>query len=57
MKYLKAFFNKLQKEKEEAAKGNCSSEGVSLEISGAEVPIQSSELPVMVEGGNVDVTI
>ncbi len=57
LKYLKAFFNKLQKEKEEAAKGNCSSEGVSLEISGAEVPIQTSEMPVMAEGGSIDLTV
>lgn len=57
MDYLKAVFNKLQKEKEEAAKGNCSSEGVSLEISGAEMPVQTSEMPVMAEGGSIDLAI
>lgn len=57
MNYLKAVFYKLQKEKEEASKGNCSSEGVSLEISGAEMPLQTSELPVMAEGGSVDLSI
>lgn len=57
MDYLKAVFHKLQKEKEEAAKGNCSSEGVSLEISGAEMPVQTSEMPVMAEGGSIDLAI
>lgn len=57
MKYLKAFFNKLQKEKEEASKEHFSSEGVSLEIAGAEVPVQTAELPVAAEGGGIDLSI
>ena len=57
MNYLKAMFNKLQKEKVEASKGECSSEGVSLEISGAEMPVQTSEMPVMAEGGSIDLSI
>lgn len=57
MKYLKAFFNKLQKEKEEASKEHFGSEGVSLEISGAEMPVQTSEPPVMSEGGSIDLSI
>ncbi|MDE6627396.1 MAG: hypothetical protein K2K56_13660 [Lachnospiraceae bacterium] len=57
MKYLKAFFNKLQKEKEEASKGQCSSEGVSLEISGVEMPVQTSEAPIIAEGGGIDLSI
>ncbi len=57
MDYLKAVFHKLQKEKEEASKENCSSEGVSLEISGAEMPVQTSEMPVMAEGGSIDLAI
>lgn len=57
MNYLKAVFNKLQKEKEEASRGNCSGEGVSLEISGAEIPVQAAEMPVMAEGGSIDLSI
>lgn len=57
MKYLKAFFNKLQKEKEEASKEHFSSEGVSLEISGTEMPVQASEIPAMSEGGSIDLSI
>ena len=57
MNYLKAVFNKLQKEKEEASRGNCSVEGVSLEISGAEIPVQAAEMPVVAEGGSIDLSI
>lgn len=57
MKYLKAFFNKLQKEKEESSKSHYSSEGVSLEISGSEMPVQTLETPIMAEGGNIDFSI
>ncbi|MCM1180193.1 MAG: hypothetical protein NC347_08060 [Clostridium sp.] len=56
LKYLKAFFNKLQKEKEEAAKGCSGSEGVSLEISGQEIPVQTSDMPITAES-SIDVTI
>lgn len=58
-KYLQALFNKLQREKEEVSKENCSygSEGVSLELSGSEVPVQTPETPIMGEGGNINLSI
>lgn len=53
MEYLKALFNKLQKEKQE-----CSS-GVSLQLEGMEIPIEVVEMPVPVEteGGTIDCTV
>lgn len=63
LEYLKAYFNKLSKEKEESASGssNSSSEtsgnitGVSLELGGMEIPVETAEAPVPAEGANVDV--
>lgn len=53
MKYLQALFNRLDKEKQEAASG-----GVSLELEGMEIPVQISEVPVAeVEGAAVDVSL
>lgn len=65
MKYLKALFDRLSKEKQANASGANSfrsdsaesSNGVSLELSGVEMPVEVSEAPVMVEGANVDVSI
>lgn len=59
MKYLKALFHKLQREKEEAGKGNdtAGSEGVSLELSGFEMPLQEVTPPVLPEGGSIDLSI
>lgn len=59
MKYLKALFNKLAKEKQQAANGgnSSSSDGVSLQLSGMDVPVQTSEMPVVTEGGNMDISI
>lgn len=64
LEYLKAFFNKLSKEKEESSSGssNTASDsagnitGVSLELGGMEIPVDAVEAPAPVEGGNVDVT-
>lgn len=63
LEYLKAFFNKLSKEKEEGSSsaspessdnsGNIT--GVSLELNGMEIPVEAAEAPVPVEGANVDV--
>lgn len=60
MKYLKAMFDKLAKEKQENSSGISSNnyeaaEGVSLEIGGMEMPVEVSEMPAMAEGGNLDV--
>lgn len=51
MKYLKALFQEMEKEKQ----GNSS--GVSLELSGTEMPVQVTETPVIIEGGNFDVSL
>lgn len=63
LEYLKAYFDKLSKEKEEGSSGtsDASSDpygsitGVSLELNGMEVPVEAGEAPVPVEGANVDV--
>lgn len=59
MKYLRALFDKLAKEKQNISSGslNNSSDAVSLEISGVEMPVEAAEVPVPAEGGNVDMTI
>lgn len=61
MKYLKAIFNKLQREKEAnssaGAYSNADSGGVSLELGGAEIPIDAemtADIPIMAEGANID---
>lgn len=57
MKYLKALFDRLQKEKQQSSSA---SKAVSLEIAGVDVPIPVTveEAPVEVaEGGNVDVSV
>lgn len=56
MKYLKAIFNKLEKEKKDASSGG-SSGGISLELGGVEMPVANVEVPVITEGGSVDVTV
>lgn len=55
MKYLKALFDKLEKDKQEASSNI--SNGVSLELSGAEIPIEVTVEPVMVEGGMIDLSV
>lgn len=51
MKYLRALFNELEKERREGISS------VSLEIAGMEVPVQAVEVPVAVEGGSIDVMV
>lgn len=65
MEYLKALFDKLSKEKEAGPSGlgNDSSDsssdsgsiGVSLQIGGIDIPVQSVEAPLEIAGTNVDV--
>ena len=60
MKYLKALFDKLQKEKQSGSGGSGSSgdlSGVSLQLEGMEVPVQVTAAPVAAEGGSVDVSV
>ena len=63
MKYLKAIFNKLQKEKEAnssagaSAYSNMDSGGVSLELGGAEIPVDAqmpADVSITAEGVNID---
>lgn len=58
MRYLKALFYKLQKEEgsRENSTGD-SSEGVSLELSGTEMPVQTSETFVMAEGESINLSV
>ena len=63
LEYLKAYFDKLSKEKEEGSSGSTDSNsdsfgnitGVSLELNGMEIPVEAADVPVQVEGANVDV--
>ncbi|MCM1386812.1 MAG: hypothetical protein NC231_05765 [Bacillus sp. (in: Bacteria)] len=71
MKYLKALFDRLAKEKQANASGadsysssdsaNTNSSypisGVSLEIAGVDVPVETAAAPVPAEGGCVDVSL
>lgn len=67
LKYLKALFDRLAKEQREASSGvsggsdsaNSSGApgGVTLELSGIEVPVETMEAPVSAEGAAVDVTV
>lgn len=62
LKYLKALFDRLSKEKQESMSGsswdNSSAPcGVSLEIGGVDMPVETSEAPVSAEGASVDVTV
>lgn len=57
MKYLKAVFDKLAKEKQENSNGSGGLSGVSLEIGGLEMPVEIGEAAVMTEGGGVDVSV
>lgn len=49
MKYLKTLFDELEKEKQ--CQGSA---GISLQLSGMEMPVEITEVPVLTEGGNVD---
>ena len=51
MKYLKALFQELEKERQD------NQNAVSLELAGIEMPIPAAEIPAAIEGGNIDVTV
>lgn len=56
MKYLKAMINKLERDRQEAA--NNVSNGVRLEISGLEIPVETSTQPTITpQGINVDLLL
>ena len=66
MKYLKALFDQLSKEKQANANGSASytvsdssnpQSGVSLQLAGVDVPVEAPAAPVSAEGANVDVTL
>lgn len=62
LKYLKALFDRLSKEKQESMNGSSfdgsdSPSGVSLELGGVDMPVETSEAPVSSEGANMDVTV
>lgn len=65
MKYLKAVFEKLAKEKQQASNGassarqfeNSSDSGVSLEIDGVDIAVAAPEAMPVSEGGSVDVSV
>lgn len=67
MKYLKALFDRLAKEKQANANGSASytasdssnnpASGVSLQLAGVDMPVEVSEAPVAAEGGVVDVSV
>lgn len=62
MKYLKALFDKLEREKQEGSCGlrsnsdfNTNNSGVSLELGGVDIPVEASEGLVLPDGGTVDI--
>lgn len=62
MKYLKALFDKLEREKQEGASGlrsnsdfSTNNSGVSLELGGVDIPVEASEGLVLPDGGTVDI--
>lgn len=62
LKYLKAMFDKLAREKQEGASGsnsnsdsNANSSGVSLELGGIDIPVEAAEGLVLPEGGTLDI--
>lgn len=57
MKYLRAIFNKLEKEKQSLSNGSGNFSGVSLELSGFEMPVETAQMPVMAEGGSIDASV
>lgn len=60
MKYLKALFQQLEKERREGSSvsiDNSGSSGVSLEIAGVEMAAPMPEVPVEAAGANIDVTV
>lgn len=68
MAYLKALFNKLAQEKQQAfgstgsensgnERGGGYESGVSLELGGMEMPVDPAQTPAMPEGGSIDATV
>lgn len=57
LKYLRAVFQKLEKEREALNSGQINSSGVALDIMGLSMPVEMPEMPVMAEGGSVDLTL
>lgn len=59
MKYLRALFDKLEKEKQAVSNHLSHSDlsGITLELAGTEVPVEPVSQPVMTEGGSVDCSI
>lgn len=63
MKYLKAIFMKLEKERQAISSGAnrfseaSAPEGVSLEISGLDIPVQTLPVPEIVQGTNIDMML
>jgi len=70
MKYLKALFDQLAKEKQEIASGGAGSmgdhsasymsdSGVALELGGADIPVQAppADAAALVEGGSIDASV
>ena len=60
MKYLKALFDKFEKEKQANANGSNKfndSGAVSLEISGLEIPVDATVQSAIAEGGTIDLSV
>ena len=57
LKYLKAVMNKLERERQSLSTQSFSTPSVTLEISGVEMPVQATEVPVTPEGEVIDVSL
>ncbi len=72
MKYLRAMFNKLERERQALSSGSSSGSGsvpssgssagyepagVSLELSGLDMPVETAQMPVMAEGMSIDCSV
>lgn len=60
MKYLRALFDKLEKEKQSISNGSNNLNdlsGITLELAGAEIPVEDVPQPVAAEGGSVDYSV
>lgn len=60
MKYLKALFDKFEKEKQANSNGSnkfSDSGAVSLEISGLEIPVDATAQSAIAEGGTIDLSV
>ena len=62
LKYLKAMFDKFERERQEGTNGSSSnsastanSSGVSLELGGIDIPVEAAEGLVLPEGGTLDI--